>query len=247
MKLPLLCLPFAGAGASVFRPWREHEAQTFEVAPIQLPGREELFIEDPYTSLTEAATGTAERILAAAGEGPYALFGHSFGALLAYATTQLLHSKGLRLPERLIVSGAAAPWLPRPHIGVHDLSDDELASRVHQLVGYDHDAFHDPELRELVIPALRADMGINETPSATPGPGNPLPVAISALRGVDDALVSRDATAQWAAATSTGFELIDVPGEHMYFSENWPTLWTTIDELLLRARQEGLMRSQTAS
>ncbi|WP_369359995.1 thioesterase II family protein [Streptomyces sp. cg2] len=235
MKLPLLCLPFAGAGASVFRPWRDHEAESFEIVPVQLPGREELFIEDPYTSLAEAAAGTAERILKASGDGPYALFGHSFGALLAHETTQLLRSKGLPLPHRLIVSGAAAPWLPRPHIGVHTLSDAQLAAQTSELVGYDHEALHDPELRELVIPALRADMGINEAPP-TAESARPLPVPISALRGVDDELVTRDESAQWAEATTASFELIDVPGEHMHFSDNWPKLWSTIDELILRAR-----------
>ncbi|MDQ0989121.1 thioesterase II family protein [Streptomyces sp. V3I7] len=236
MKLPLVCLPFAGAGASVFRPWRDYPADSFEVVPVQLPGREELFIEDPYTSLAEAAAGTAERILAAVCDRPYALFGHSFGALLAHATVQLLHSKGLHLPERLIISGAAAPWLPRPHIGVAALTDEELASRVRELVGYDHEAFHDPELRELVVPALRADMTINESPAATE-PTTPLPVPISVLRGTEDELITRADALQWTRATNVACELIDVPGEHMYFSTDWPKLWNTIDELLDRGRR----------
>lgn len=244
MKLPLVCVPFAGAGASVFRPWRDLAAESFEVVPVQLPGRDELFIEDPYTSLSEAAAGTAERVLAAVSDRPYALFGHSFGALLAHETVQILYSKGLRLPERLIVSGAAAPWLPRPHIGVASLTDDELASRVSELVGYDHEAFHDPDLRELVIPALRADMVINEAPTAATEPTTPLPVPISVLRGTEDELIPRSEALQWARATSTTCELIDVPGEHMYFSTDWPKLWNTIDGLLRTHRGDGTAPGQ---
>ncbi|KPC61304.1 hypothetical protein ADL29_24805 [Streptomyces chattanoogensis] len=227
-----MCLPFAGAGASLFRPWQNHTTRAFQVTPIQLPGREERFIEDPYTTIDEAAAGCAEKVLAAAEDRPFALFGHSFGAILAYETARLMTARCMGSPQHLIVSGAAAPGLPRPYLGVHDLSDDELAAGVSGLAGYDHEALADPDLRELLVPALRADMTINET--YQPVDITPLPIPITILRGVDDTLVPRSAAEAWSEHTTVGHELIEVPGGHMFLSEDWTGLWSQVDAILSR-------------
>ncbi|MFF3412465.1 thioesterase II family protein [Streptomyces sp. NPDC002742] len=230
MTIALMCLPYAGAGASLFRPWREQPDRAFQVTPIQLPGREERFIEDPYTSVGEAAAGCAERVTAAAQGRQFALFGHSFGAVIAYETARLLVADGAPLPQRLIVSGAAAPGVARPYLGVDGLSDDELVERVGALAGYDHEAFADPDLRELIVPALRADMAINET--YRPGTVDPLPVPITVLRGMDDDLVTRMDAELWSGHTTAGYELLDMPGGHMYFAEDWQGLWAKLDVVL---------------
>ncbi|MGI5479407.1 thioesterase II family protein [Streptomyces lavendofoliae] len=234
MTVALMCIPFAGAGAGLFRPWRAHPARTFEVVPVQLPGREEQFIEEPLTSMDAAADLCAAQVRAAAGDDrPYALFGHSFGALLAYETSRRLLADGFRPPRRLIVSGAAAPFLHREKSGAATLPDDEFAARLQSLVGYDHASLHDPDLRELLLPVLRADMLIHDTyaaevPDSATAPALPL----SVLRGESDALVSRADADQWSAVTSADAEFDDVPGDHMYFTDAWPALWDRIDGIL---------------
>lgn len=232
MPLSLMCLPFAGAGAGLFRPWRNHPNHAFQVTPIQLPGREELLIEDPYTTIDDAAAGCAEKVLAAAEDRPFALFGHSFGAVLAYETARLMAAKGMPLPWHLIISGAAAPGIPRALLNVQSLTDDELTAAVAGLAGYDHEALSDPELRELLVPALRADMEINETYRPVEHP--PLPIPISVLRGVNDTLVPRAAAEAWSGHTTASHEVLDMPGGHMFFSEDWPLLWSRIDTILSR-------------
>ncbi|WP_330308026.1 MULTISPECIES: alpha/beta fold hydrolase [unclassified Streptomyces] len=232
MTLTLMCLPYAGAGAGLFRPWQDDPGLPFRVVPVQLPGRDEWFVREPCTTMAEAARECAEQIREAAGSGPYAVFGHSFGALLAHETVRLLAAGGDRLPVRLIVSGAAAPGLPRPRMDGDALDDEAFVARLRSLVGYDHEAWHEPELRELLLPALRADLGIQDR--YVPAPGGPLPVPVSVLRGIDDDLVGRADAAHWDACTTEGSELIDLPGGHMYFSEDWPLLWKTLGSVLHR-------------
>ncbi|WP_413105193.1 thioesterase II family protein [Streptomyces sp. Inha503] len=237
MPVALLCIPYAGAGASLFRQWKRHSFQWMEVDPVQLPGREELFAAEPLTSMAEVVDLCVDRIRKMPREAPFALFGHSFGALVAYETAQRLAAEGPRLPERLIVSGAAAPWLPRPVTGSGSLTDDEFVARVREVVGYDHPAFHDAELRGLLLPSLRADLGINDqyTPSST----DLLPIPLTVLRGADDQLVSRQEAELWSKATSQPTELLELPGDHMYFSLDPKPLLTELDAVFGPARASG--------
>ncbi|WP_087929799.1 thioesterase II family protein [Streptomyces albireticuli] len=233
MKVALLCVPHAGAGASLFRKWQRHPLERIEVVPVQLPGREELFAEDALTSLTEVVDRCADRAREVPEDMPLALFGHSFGALVAHETAHRLVAEGARVPERLVVSGVAAPWLPRPVVGGEALADEPFVARVREVVGYDHPALHEPELRGLLLPSLRADLGISDR--YTPGATGPLPVPITALRGAGDRLVSKEDLALWSKAGSSSTEVIELPGDHMYFAHDPRPLLAELDAAFARA------------
>ncbi|MFH8370137.1 thioesterase II family protein [Streptomyces sp. NPDC018031] len=232
MTVALLCVPHAGAGASMFRKWKRHPFRQLEVVPVQLPGREELFAQDPLTSLTEVVDWCLDRVRETPEDAPFALFGHSFGALVAYETAQRLVAEGARLPERLVVSGVAAPWLPRPVMGGETLTDDRFAARVREVVGHDHPALHDAELRGLLLPSLRADLGISDR--YTPGSTDPLPFPVTVLRGADDQLVSRQDAALWSKVGASSTEVIEMPGDHMYFSLDPKPLLAELDAVFAR-------------
>ncbi|WP_140394650.1 thioesterase II family protein [Streptomyces recifensis] len=234
MTLSLMCLPYAGGGAGVFRPWQNRPDLPFHVVPVQLPGRDEWFVQEPCTTMADAARVCAEQIREAAGTGPFAVFGHSFGALLAYETVRLLAAEGAPLPEHLVVSGAAAPDVDRPRMDGAALDDDAFVARLRDLVGYDHEAWHEPELRELLLPALRADLAVQD--AYVPSAGPPLPMPLTVLRGTGDDLVRYEDAARWSEYGASGAQVADMPGGHMYFTEDWPLLWKTLGTLLAADR-----------
>ncbi|MFE0420241.1 thioesterase II family protein [Streptomyces tendae] len=229
----LLCFPYAGAGAGLFRAWeRRRLLRHARLVPVQFPGREELFGRPPCASMAELVEACLPLARRTAAEGPTTLFGHSFGAIVAYETAQRLAAE--RIPiERLIASGAAAPWLPRPHIGADELNDDEFVANVRDLVGYDHPALNDPELRQLLLPSLRADLGVNENYEPTTRAALPFPV--TALLGTDDEMVSANEAEPWVQAGAKGGELIRLRGSHMYFVADVRPLAATLDALLARS------------
>lgn len=233
MTVALLCVPHAGAGASLFRQWKRHPFQHLAVVPVQLPGREELFAQEALTTMTEVVDRCVAQVRATPGDTPFALFGHSFGALVAYETAQRLVTEGARLPRRLVVSGVGAPWLPRPVAGADSLADEDFVARVREVAGHDHPALHDAELRGLLLPSLRADMGISDRYSPTST--DPLPVPVTVLRGRDDQLVSPQDAALWSKASSSATEVIEMPGDHMYFSLDPGPLLTELDAVFARA------------
>ncbi len=215
---PLLCLPFAGAGAGFFHPWRDIDLPGVRVLPVQLPGRERRIAEPIPRHVQEAADGLLPEVLAAvAGAKEVALFGHSLGAVLAYELTRRIHADGRVRVARLFVSGSPGPWSPREQRAT-GLDDEAFLDRVEQFAGYRHDAFDDPEMRDLLLPTLRADVEMHE--DYRPAEHEPVAVPITSIRGRDDTLVSAAEAAQWDKATGLGFTSVELPGGHMYLADD---------------------------
>ncbi|MBM9509255.1 thioesterase II family protein [Actinacidiphila acididurans] len=221
--LSLVCLPFAGSGAGFFRDWKRHAPVGLTVVPVQLPGREEAFTEEPFTDLGEAAKQLAPAVAAQVPNGPYALFGHSMGALLAYELAQQLVRSGGPAPAGLFVSGSAGPEGMRAERAT-GLDDDAFVERVREFAGFRHEALDDEDLREVLLPLLRADVAMHE--NYQPVFHEPLPIPITALRGGRDTLVTAEQAQQWRSCTREYFQYAELPGGHMYLAE--------LPQLLLR-------------
>jgi surfactin synthase thioesterase subunit len=213
----VFCFPYAGAGASVYRGFKSPAAAGIAIAGVQLPGREELFDEAPYATIDAAAADLAAQVEESARGRRYWLFGHSFGAVVAFEVARRLCGSRAAAPQRLVVSGSVAPGTSLGRSS-SDLTDDEFVARVEQIAGYAHPALNEPELRELLLPSLRADVALHE--SYRPAPAAPLGIPITALRGTQDASVSAADCAQWAAWTSAGFTYAEIAGSHMYLAED---------------------------
>ncbi|PQP25541.1 thioesterase II family protein [Rhodococcus opacus] len=214
----LVCLPYAGVGASFFRDWQSCAPRGLDILPVQLPGREERFGEDLLTSVDTAVHDIAPRVLPVLRESSgVAVFGHSLGAVLAYELVHRLTADGDVALTRLFVSGSPGPATVR-EVRASSLADEEFLDQVGELAGYSHPALANPELRELLLPVVRADVEMHE--NYRPPPHPPLDVPITALRGRGDHLVGAAQLAEWAATTTAGTTVIEVDGGHMYLTEH---------------------------
>ncbi len=215
--IPLVCFPFAGAGASFFKPWKSLVSDHLEVLAIQLPGREQFFMDPPYRDVEEAMIDILPVVLDHVSEtGKIALFGHSMGAVLAYELAcRLLKTTTVQL-VRLVVSGSPSAWEQRTERAT-GLDDTTFLERVREFAGYDHPALNHPDMRKLLLPTLRADVEMHE--NYRPSSYQPLPIPITALRGSDDELVSAEAVAQWQQVTTIPLHYVEIEGGHMYLSD----------------------------
>jgi len=107
-NLDLFCLPDSGASATVYSGWRRSLPAWLDVVPIALPDRAERLCEPLATDLRVLARQLTLVILGRT-NGPYALFGHGRGALLAYELAVALREAGAPCPAALIAAGTAAP------------------------------------------------------------------------------------------------------------------------------------------
>ena len=145
---------------------------------------------------------------------PFALFGHSMGAGVAFELTRELRRRGRPLPQALIVSGARAPqlragWTPPP-----DPTDAELIDYLRRHDGAPPDLLDNPEALRIALPALRADIHLFSAYTYAPEP--PLPVPITAYAGVSDLSVKPEQIAAWNAQTSAAFRFHQMPGGHFF-------------------------------
>jgi surfactin synthase thioesterase subunit len=210
-RLRLVCVPFAGGGASVYRQWSA-DLPDVEVWAVRLPGREGRFSEPPPASVDAVARPLAEAI-ADRIEGRFALFGHSMGALLAWRTAHLLADGPGPVPECLFVSGSQAPHV-EPEFVPDSVDDAALVAWLRDLGGLPAEVLADRDLLALLLPTIRADLrlcaGIRERPA------RPLPVPVVAFAGVDDSVATADDAAAWEGYTGAGFRLVLMPGDHFF-------------------------------
>jgi medium-chain acyl-[acyl-carrier-protein] hydrolase len=231
-EIRLFCFPYAGGGASVFRSWADGLPDWVEICPVQLPGRESRFREPAFTRLgplVEALAGALQSRL----DRPFAFFGHSLGALVAFELARRLGGDGAPQPAYLFISGCPAPQVFSRQTRVHALPDAELREELRGLNGTPAAVLANNELMELLLPTLRADFSLCETYTFVPGPRLTCPV--SAWGGLSDETVHlRDLNA-WRGQTTGPFHLRMLPGDHFFIQHSRPLLLEMVARDLLGA------------
>ena len=215
-KVRLFCLPHAGAGTAIYNTWKRFLPPSVELCSIQIPGREARIAEPSYT---DCARLIAEATAALSGymDKPYAIFGHSMGALLAFDLARSLRSAGYPTPSCLFVSGRDATHIPIKHEPIHTKSDEDfLAALSLRYGGLPKEVLEMPELMEVYLPILRADMTLLETHQYEALA--PLDCPIVALYGADDPNVSPESLDAWREHTTAGFEAVRFEGNHFYLT-----------------------------
>lgn len=217
-RLRLLCFPYAGGGASIYRLWPADLPATVEVRAVQLPGREGRWREEPFRRLEPLAEATTEA-LSGHLDRPFAFFGHSMGAILAFEVTRRLRRRGLPRPRHLFVSGRSAPRVEVRDPPIHELPREEFIDALRRFSGTPEEVLQNRELMELVEPLLRADFSVSETYAYTPD-AEPLAVPLTALGGVEDPDVPPEDLSPWREETTGPFQEHLLPGGHFFLDQH---------------------------
>jgi surfactin synthase thioesterase subunit len=232
----LFCLPYAGGSSGIFYRWPEYLSPAVEICSVQLPGRESRLAVPPYTSMRPLVQAVRNAIVPFL-DKPYVLFNHSLGALIAYELARSLHGLGAPQPLSLLVSAAAAPHVARVADRLHTLPDDELIRQLGLLQGTPQEILQHPEVMQLLLPTIRADLQVFETYTYRAGP--PLSCPIAAFSGVDDARVDPLKLEHWRQHTTATFSLSMLPGDHYFIHSARRALVESIGGLL-EAALEGV-------
>lgn len=226
----LFCLPYAGAGASIYRAWPGALRNAAEVWPVHLPGRERRLSDPAAETIENLATRTAKGI-AAHLDRPFVLFGHSMGALICYEVARALRRLGLRQPDALMLSGYGGPHLPDNRPPIHALPDEAFKDAVAALDGTPRDVMDHDELMELLLPLLRADFKLVETYRHRSEA--PLDVPIFVYAGRDDRDTPQEALEGWAHCTNRPVSITVFDGGHFYVRDHAKALMDQIRQDLM--------------
>lgn len=214
--LRLICFNSAGTGTTLFRQWNQRIGQRVNVLGVQLPGRESRFAEPPLREVG-ALIETLAPTLAPAFERPTALFGHSYGALLAFELARWLRRRGLPGPRRLVVAARPAPQLGFGYRKTYHLPDAEFVEVLRRYGGTQESILGNPDFLRFFLPVIRADLEAN-TEYAYRDEA-PLDCPIVAWRGADDPVCSRPELDAWAAQSRAGFHSAEFDAAHFFLHQ----------------------------
>lgn len=232
-KLRLFCLPYAGAGTAIYRPWSALLPSGIELCLVNLPGREKRLRETPYSQLSSIVEILAE-VLPNYLDKPFAFFGHSMGALICFELSRQLRQRYARRPVHLFLSAHRAPQIPDTNPPLRYLSDNAFLQSLQQRYGsLPAVLLQDPELRLLFLPTLRADLTIIETYSYQEEP--PLNCPISAFGGRQDKAATEESLSAWRTQTTGEFKLTMFPGDHFFIQSEQTSLLQTVTDGLKKS------------
>jgi medium-chain acyl-[acyl-carrier-protein] hydrolase len=144
---------------------------------------------------------------------PFAFYGHSLGALVAFELTRALRDENLKLPIGLIVAGRRAPQCPLSQAALCNLPHDQLKASLKELGGVTFLTGR-PDWIDSFLGVIRADLAMSDLYEYVPAP--PLPCPILAFKGNEDPIVSSDELAAWRRQTSASFHMSEVEGSHFF-------------------------------
>lgn len=211
--------------------WRAKLPAWACVVPLELPGRGARLAEPSVEDFEHLVAQLCDDY-APAMRGRYALFGHSMGALLAYAVAERQRARGQALPCALFVSGSAAPSCVEPtRIAARD--DDALIADLHRRGGTPDEVFRSGELLQIALETLRADYRVCS--SFRVRVPEPLPIALHVFGGTGDEITAEHLDA-WRCATSGPFTLDLFDGGHFFIRQQEHRVLTAIRRELARHR-----------
>jgi len=216
-QLKLFCLPYAGAGAAVYRAWRRPLPPCIDLVAFDLPGRGIRHGEPPLTDwrrLIDIVVADAQPQVAE----PFAIFGHSMGALVALELAHAIRARHGRSPVWLGVSGCQAPARRKLDLKWLTCDDEAVCEELRALGGTPPELLENRDLLELLLPALRADFHL--CGSYRPPQREPLRCPMLVLGGTRDGISDpSDNLTAWSVETLGRCDVAMIEGDHFFIHE----------------------------
>jgi len=235
-SLNLFCLPYAGGSATIYREWSAHLPKWIKLIPLHIPGRgvrHRQPLVHHWPELLDLLLADMRADL----DQPFAIFGHSMGALIGIELAYAVRERYGESPMWFGASACVAPSRRKPALDWLTCPEGALLDEMRLLNGTAEELLLNQDLMNLVLPYLRADFhlcGSYQYRARTP-----LACPVLAIGGSADE-ISRDALnlSAWSRETSGTFQLETLDAGHFFIN----THRNAVIELLV----ESLRRTVTA-
>lgn len=227
----MFCFPHAAGSAATFSQWPSKLPPEVEVYGIHLPGRGNRLLDPLIDRLPPLIDALGEAIIPFL-EKPFVFYGHSMGTLVSFELARWLRRHNYPQPAHLFVSSRAAPHLASRRNPIHELPDAELLEQLGQFNGTPKEILENPELMQLLLPAIRADFAILETYVYTPDA--PFSFPITAFGSFEDPDITTDDLRSWSEQTESSCVVRMLPGDHFFIQTAEATLLRMIRQELGR-------------
>lgn len=213
-RLRLFCFPHAGGTTDIFAGWPELLGIDVEIALVQYPGRGQRICEPAFTDMKLLVDGLEEAIRLY-DDLPFAFFGHSMGALVAFELSRRLQKHSLQ-PKHFFISACPAPQRLESR-RLHAMENVDLINYLAAIGGTPPEVLQDRELVEIILPIVRADFQLIERYKFTHS--SPLQIPISLCIGESDPKTNVEDIVLWSELFSAGHNARIFPGNHFYLKD----------------------------
>jgi medium-chain acyl-[acyl-carrier-protein] hydrolase len=146
---------------------------------------------------------------------PFAFYGHSNGALVAFELARRLTRTLYCCPEALFLGAKRSPQLGGER-ATHRLPTEDFVEVLRGYGGTPPELFRSEEVLELFLPVIRADFALSETYVLQDQ--TPLDVPLYAIAGTSDPFASVDDVMAWKEMTRSHFAFHQLNGGHFFLS-----------------------------
>ena len=231
-RITLFCFPYAGGNLYSYREMTRSAPKEIKIVPIEYPGR---LTRQNETLLFDINDITADCIAQIQPHlrAPYALYGHSMGAIVAWLVAQQALIQGLPSPVHLFVSGRPGPSSPNNETNKHDLPRQAFFKSIREIGGSSEEIFEDEALLDFIETQMRADFKAIEEYKYQPV--SPLNIPISVFVGKEEEISVEEAH-KWKDETAEEFHLHLFEGNHFFIFSKGAEMMKIIYSRLLYHR-----------
>lgn len=230
MSITLFCLPYAGGSKYSLFFLRKVLPPTINCHFLEYGGRGSRIKEEFAENILGIVDDVYEQIVPRL-DSPYALYGHSMGAKVAYLLAQRIRKEGKRAPLHLFISGTDAPSVPYKKPFRHLLPKDEFLIAIQEIGGMPDEVLQHKELLEYFEPILRADFRASETYEHEAH--KPLKIPITVMVGDKEEMEEADIL-EWQSETVLPIRLYKFPGNHFFIFKHEKEIGKIIESTLIK-------------
>ncbi|MCP4691389.1 MAG: thioesterase [Desulfobacterales bacterium] len=227
-EIVLFCFPYAGGACYAYKEFDRHITDAVRLTAFDLPGHGKRMQEPLLTDIDEMVEDLFYQIKTDL-HGPYAFYGHSLGANLAYLLAKKIREEKLPGPARLFLSGRAGPAVETKEKNYHLLPREEFLEKITAYGGTPEEVLAEKELMELMEPILRADF--QAVASFRHDNAILLDAPITVMIGSNDNVTHQEAM-KWREVTRREITVKQFPGKHFFIFDHLPEIGGMISSSL---------------
>lgn len=229
-QIKLYCLSYAGGSSVFYRDWIREIDPRIQVLPLEIPGHGRRFNESFCKNIFQVVEDLKEQIVHEI-HNPYAIFGHSMGALLAYELACSMQR--LRAPIHLFLSSYQPPNIPYHMGAIEKMSDGELKERILSMGGTSREIIDNGQMWDIFRKIFISDFELLEKYNCKKEPER-LYIDFTILCGMDDHVIDKQNLIAWRNITEGKCQFVEYPGGHFYINHHREKIIKLIEETLIK-------------
>jgi surfactin synthase thioesterase subunit len=229
-RINLFCFPFAGGSSYSYNEFKDFCPAFVRLVPVEVPGRGTRYKEQLLTNISDIVEDVFINIKDKLNQ-PYAIYGHSMGALIAYLIAHKIKMLKLDNPLHLFVSGAGAPAYRDTSVKPYLMPREVFFEIIKKMGGLTKEVSEDGNLMAFFEPILRADFqAVDEYKYEKRD--SVLDVPISCMIGTHEKVTREDAEL-WKLETQNEVSIHQFVGNHFFIFQNTQRIMQLIGDTLL--------------